>query len=108
MMHPQSNSHLIHSIAPNKIGTLGRRLGRLGGQIAFAIILGIMGAVSSVAAPLQLPALVEPASPEHHAGKIVFVELVTPDLAAAKQFYAGLFGWTFRDIQAGCSRLQPI
>jgi uncharacterized protein len=28
----------------------------------------------------------------------VFVELVTPDLAAAMRFYAGLFGWTFRDI----------
>jgi predicted enzyme related to lactoylglutathione lyase len=43
----------------------------------------------------------EPASQEHHVGKVIFVELVTPDLAAAKQFYAGLFGWTFRDIQAG-------
>jgi uncharacterized protein len=28
---------------------------------------------------------------------------VTPDLAAAKQFYSGLFGWTFRDIQAGAT-----
>jgi len=54
-----------------------------------------------MASPLQLPALVEPPSQEHHAGKVIFVELVTPDLAAAKQFYAGLFGWTFRDIQAG-------
>ena len=26
---------------------------------------------------------------------------MTPDLATAKQFYAGLFGWTFRDSQAG-------
>jgi predicted enzyme related to lactoylglutathione lyase len=25
--------------------------------------------------------------------------LVTPDLVASKKFYAGLFGWTFRDIQ---------
>jgi predicted enzyme related to lactoylglutathione lyase len=54
-----------------------------------------------MAAPLQLPALVEPASQEHHVGKVIFVELVTPDLAAAKQFYAGLFGWTYRDIQVG-------
>jgi hypothetical protein len=53
-----------------------------------------------MAAPLELPAIVEPASQEHHVGKIIFVELVTPDLAAAKQFYARLFGWTFRDIQA--------
>jgi hypothetical protein len=45
-----------------------------------------------------LPAIVEPASQEHHIGKLIFVELVTPDLAAAKNFYAGLFGWTYRDI----------
>lgn len=54
-----------------------------------------------VAAPLQLPALVEPASHEHHIGKVIFVELVTPDLAAAKQFYGELFGWSFRDLAAG-------
>jgi predicted enzyme related to lactoylglutathione lyase len=58
-------------------------------------------ALPVLAAPLQVPALVEPASQEHHVGKVIFVELVTPDLAAAKQFYAGMFGWTFRDIQAG-------
>ena len=37
---------------------------------------------------------------EHYVGKVIFVELVTPDLAAAKKFYAGLFGWTFSDIQS--------
>jgi predicted enzyme related to lactoylglutathione lyase len=63
-------------------------------------LLGVAGACSSVAAPIQLPPLVEPASQAHHAGKVVFVELVTPDLAAAEHFYGQLFGWTFRDIQA--------
>jgi predicted enzyme related to lactoylglutathione lyase len=53
-----------------------------------------------MAAPIQLPAIVEPASQEHHVGKNIFVELITPNLAAAKQFYGGLFGWTFRDIKA--------
>jgi uncharacterized protein len=62
-------------------------------------------AAASVAAPaLQLPPLVEPASQEHHVGKVIFVELVTPDLAAAEKFYGGLFGWTFRDTQAGAIR----
>ncbi|MDR3416660.1 MAG: VOC family protein [Nevskia sp.] len=64
-------------------------------------LLGFAAAAPVMASPLQLPALVEPASQEHHTGKVIFVELVTPDLAAAKQFYGGLFGWTFRDIQAG-------
>jgi hypothetical protein len=54
-----------------------------------------------MAAPVHLPAIVEPPSQEHHIGKLIFVQLVTPDIAAAKQFYGELFGWTFRDIQAG-------
>jgi predicted enzyme related to lactoylglutathione lyase len=40
---------------------------------------------------------------EHHVGKVIFVELVTPDLAASEHFYGSLFGWTFRDIKAGAS-----
>ncbi len=63
-------------------------------------MLCAMAAAPALAATLQLPPLVAPASQEHHVGKVIFVELVTPDLAAAKQFYAGLFGWTFNDIQA--------
>jgi predicted enzyme related to lactoylglutathione lyase len=58
-------------------------------------------AAPAAAAPPPLPAIADPVSPEHHAGKVVFVELVTPDLGAAKRFYGGLFGWTFRDIDAG-------
>lgn len=66
-----------------------------------AALFGAAGAAPVTAAPLQLPAIVDPPSQEYHVGKVIFAELVTPDLAAAKQFYAGLFGWTFRDIQAG-------
>jgi len=36
-----------------------------------------------------------------HPGKLVWAELVTPDLAAAQRFYGGVFGWTFHDIRAG-------
>ena len=103
-MHPQRSSNLIDSIAPNK--TRPRRMQpdrvrHFFRQGLLAALFGVAGAAPIMAAPLQLPALVEPASQEHHVGKVIFVELVTPDLAAAKQFYAGLFGWTFRDIQAG-------
>jgi predicted enzyme related to lactoylglutathione lyase len=34
--------------------------------------------------------------PERHNGKVVWAELVTPDLAGAERFYGALFGWTFR------------
>jgi hypothetical protein len=66
-----------------------------------AAFLASAGCATVQGPPLQFPAIVDPPSQEHHAGKVIFVELVTPDLAAAKRFYAGLFGWTFRDIQAG-------
>ena len=56
---------------------------------------------AALAAPPPLPPLEDPASNEHHPGKVVFVELVTPDLDASKHFYGGLFGWTFRDMQSG-------
>ena len=77
-----------------------RRVRHFLGQGLLAAFLGVATAAPGLAASLQLPALVEPASDEHHVGKVVFVELVTPDIAAAKQFYAGLFGWTYRDVQA--------
>ena len=70
-------------------------------QVLIAILLGVACTMPVMAAEIQLPAIVEPASQEHHVGKLIFVELVTPDIAAAKKFYAKLFGWTFRDIQDG-------
>ena len=103
-MHPQHSSNLIDLITPNQIGPQRMQPDRVRHflmQGLLAVFLGVACAVPVMAAPIQLPAIVEPASQEHHVGKLIFVELVTPDLAAAKQFYAGLFGWTFRDIQAG-------
>ena len=54
-------------------------------------------------APPPLPPLQQPATQEHHPGKMIAHLLVTPDLAATKQFYGGLFGWTFQDINLGQS-----
>jgi uncharacterized protein len=68
------------------------------GALLSLILVAIAGAASFV-----LPALVQPASSEHHAGKVIWVDLVTPDLAAAKRFYGGLFGWSFNDIHTGAS-----
>jgi uncharacterized protein len=69
----------------------------LGALLSVALV-AVAGAASFV-----LPALVQPASSEHHAGKVIWVDLVTPDLAAAKRFYGGLFGWSFNDIHTGAS-----
>jgi predicted enzyme related to lactoylglutathione lyase len=66
-----------------------------------AAFLGVTCATTATAAPFEVPALVQPASLEHHVGKVIWVDLVTPDLDRAKLFYAGLFGWTFRDVHTG-------
>lgn len=51
-----------------------------------------------VAASLKLPPITVPATQDHHPGKVIWVDLVTPDLDSAKRFYGGLFGWTFQDL----------
>ncbi len=69
------------------------------------VLAGVLTAMLHVA-PLQaaraeLPPLVDPPSRERHPGKLVWADLVTPDVAAAKTFYGGLFGWTFRNLPSG-------
>jgi predicted enzyme related to lactoylglutathione lyase len=70
-------------------------------QGVLAAFLGVAGAATVIAASFELPPLVQPASTEHHVGKVIWLDLVTPDLDRAKLFYAGLFGWTFRDVHTG-------
>ena len=71
--------------------------------IAFSVLFCVASLSIARAAEFELPALNTPASTEHHLGKMVWADLVTPDLAAAEKFYGGLFGWTFRHVRAGSS-----
>jgi hypothetical protein len=71
------------------------------GRALVAAVAGLSAASPLTAQPLQLTPLVTPSSQEHHVGKVVLVQLVTPDLMVAKRFYGGLFGWHFRDIKLG-------
>lgn len=77
--------------------TVRRRLGAWG----LSLLWGVATIAPAAAAPVELPPLVEPASGEHHSGKVIWADLITPDLGGAKRFYGGLFGWTFSDIQLG-------
>ena len=77
------------------------RAGHLLSHGLCAVLLYATCVATVMAAPFELPPLVTPASAEHHVGKVIWVELVTPDLAGAKQFYSGVFGWTFQDIYVG-------
>ncbi len=82
---------------PRPLGALLR------GLCPFLVVAAFALPAVAVAAASELPPLNDPASSEHHVGKVIWVELVTPDLAGAKKFYSGLFGWTFRDTQVGKS-----
>lgn len=75
--------------------------GRLRQVLALGLgvaIGGGVGGLSASAAPTNPAVLAATPAIERHVGKVAFVELVTPDLAAARLFYAGLFGWAFQDI----------
>jgi predicted enzyme related to lactoylglutathione lyase len=74
---------------------------QLAGVLA-ALCLGAASVAANAAGPggpgLSLPPLTQPASGEHHIGKVVWADLVTPDVEGAKRFYGQLFGWAFRDV----------
>jgi predicted enzyme related to lactoylglutathione lyase len=65
------------------------------------VLWGVAAIATAAVAPSELPPLVQPPSGEHHSGKVIWADLITPDLAGAKRFYGGLFGWTFHDIHIG-------
>jgi predicted enzyme related to lactoylglutathione lyase len=81
-----------------------QRTPRATGTFALALLSTLALAASAAAraplAGLALPALSEPASGESHPGKVIWADLVTPDIAAAERFYAGLLGWSFKDLSA--------
>lgn len=61
-------------------------------RVAFA---GAMAACSLVAGAADLPPIMDPPTGEYLRGKLVWIDLVTADLAGARRFYGALFGWTF-------------
>ena len=69
--------------------------------VCAALVAGAAVSYRADVAHFELPPLTNPAAQEHHEGKPIWAELVTPDLAGAKRFYGVLFGWTFQDIHAG-------
>ena len=96
-------SHPAGSIRSNRVGAPAafRSARRLLPAAFLAVLLAAATAAPAHAASLELPPIVSPPNAEHHAGKVIFVELVTPDLASSKRFYGELFGWTFRDVASG-------
>jgi predicted enzyme related to lactoylglutathione lyase len=71
--------------------------------VALVAAAAVMPASGAARQSFDFPPLMQPPAAEHP-GKLVWAELVTPDLAAAERFYGGLFGWTFHEIHAGETR----
>jgi len=78
-----------------------RRRGGFSPKIAAVALVSVAAVSRLCAASFELPPINSPPSTEHHVGKIVWADLVTPDLVSAERFYGGLFGWTFQTIHAG-------
>jgi len=68
--------------------------------LLFSGLMAVAG--TAAAASFEFPPLMQPAAGERP-GKLIWAELITPDLAAAEHFYGGLFGWTFREVRTGDS-----
>jgi hypothetical protein len=51
--------------------------------------------------PARIPAIDAGGGNIRLPGKVVWHDLLSEDPAAAKRFYAGLFGWSFRDVDIG-------
>src|SRR5262245_12054536 len=64
---------------------------------ALAAIAGLLAAAPGCVAPPRLDTSAMSFSPEPLLGKIVWNDLITEDLDAARRFYGGVFGWTFEN-----------
>jgi hypothetical protein len=56
-------------------------------------------ALTATAAPM--PPISDPPTGEYRHGKFVWIDLFTADVAAARRFYGGLFGWAFAELGTG-------
>ncbi len=66
---------------------------------AYFYLLFLLFFVAACATPqVVVPPVTSTPSSEYQVGKFVWYDLLTDDVAAAKKFYGGLFGWTFEAV----------
>jgi len=70
-------------------------------RLPLLAVIPLLASKPLFAEPLGFPPLSDATPPEHLQGKIVWADLVTPNLAGAQAFYTGLFGWVMHDINFG-------
>jgi predicted enzyme related to lactoylglutathione lyase len=76
----------------------GRMMRWIPRGLAIAGICCLLAPAAAVA-DFEVPPIGGPGAIERHPGKVVWADLVTPDLAGAEHFYSGMFSWTFQQIR---------
>jgi predicted enzyme related to lactoylglutathione lyase len=68
--------------------------------LGFVLLQFMLSGCATVNKPhrLELTPVTETPTETHHQGKFVWNDLLTDDVAAAKDFYGQLFGWTFEQL----------
>jgi predicted enzyme related to lactoylglutathione lyase len=76
-------------------------LKRIATTVPLCAMAMFTGLAPAVAEPIDFPPLTDSNTPAHLPGKVVWADLVTPNLAGAEAFYTGLFGWNIRAMRVG-------
>jgi predicted enzyme related to lactoylglutathione lyase len=71
--------------------------------LLFSLTLGGCAGID----PARIPAI-DAGADTRLPGKVVWHDLLSEDPAAAKRFYGGLFGWTFRDVDLGAGQTYSV
>jgi predicted enzyme related to lactoylglutathione lyase len=76
-------------------------LHRIAITTALVMFAACAGMDPAAARAIDFPPLSDAARPVHLQGKVVWADLVTPNLGGAEAFYTGLFGWSMREMHVG-------
>ena len=66
--------------------------------VLMSMCAGVVAVHAAPGSSVVLPPLTQTPTGEHHVGKVVWADLLTPDIEGAKRFYGAVFGWTFREV----------
>jgi len=77
-------------------------------RLTFLALAAGMVATFASAAPPSLPPINQPATNQRLAGKLIWFDLLTDNVDAAKQFYGPVFGWKFADVPNSQRRYSVI
>jgi hypothetical protein len=58
-------------------------------------VIALLAGCANLASPPKLPPITAGSTGQELAGKFVWFDLLTPDMASAQRFYGELFGWSF-------------